>query len=187
MRVVVTPAVLASALSLRVALCRSLRRPVREPKGAGGAVRDSAVHGAPDRWWQGDQDDLVAFAVHPKDPVTMDFPEVLDAGGGFEDPEPEQAEQCDKGEVVDVGGVPAGGQHGLELQVAQAESWGLRWHVGASNILSWGVLQHAVDDAGAVEPDQHREAAGDGGGLIAANLLHPAQVDLQVGSLRQQR
>lgn len=71
----------------------------------------------------------------------MDLAEVFDAGaGGFEDPQAEQSEQGDEGEVVDVGRVAAGGEHGLELQVAQAQRGRLRWYVRASNVFGRGVL-----------------------------------------------
>ncbi len=43
-------------------------------------------------------------------------------GGGFEDPQPEQAEHGDQREVGRVGRGPRRGEHGFELQVGQAES-----------------------------------------------------------------
>ena len=52
----------------------------------------------------------------------MDLGEVGDVGaGGLEDPESEQAEHRDQGEVVGVGRLPGRGEHGLELQVGQAK------------------------------------------------------------------
>ena len=50
-----------------------------------------------------------------------------------------------------------------------------------------GVLEHAVDDAGAVEPGGDREPARDGGGLEPAGLLHPPDVLLQVRAARGRR
>jgi hypothetical protein len=49
------------------------------------------------------------------------------------------------------------------------------------------VLQDPVDDTGPVEPRGHGEAPGDGGGLEAADLLHPPDVQLQVRAARGQR
>ena len=40
---------------------------------------------------------------------------------GFEDPQPEQAEQRDQREVVRVGRQSCGGDQGFELQVAEPE------------------------------------------------------------------
>ena len=54
-------------------------------------------------------------------------------------------------------------------------------------MLGRGVLQHAVDDAGAVEPGGHREPPRDGGGLEPAGLLHPPDVLLQVRAAGGQR
>jgi len=50
--------------------------------------------------------------------------EVTDVGAaGFEDPQAEEPEHRDQGEVVVVGGEPAGGEQGLELQVGQSQGW----------------------------------------------------------------
>ena len=40
---------------------------------------------------------------------------------GFEDPQAEQPQHRDEGEVIRVLGEAAGGEHGLELQVGQPE------------------------------------------------------------------
>ena len=54
----------------------------------------------------GTSDDLVALAVDAQDAVAVDLAEALDVGaGGLEDPQPEEAEHRDQGEVVEVGGV----------------------------------------------------------------------------------
>ena len=42
------------------------------------------------------------------------------------------------------------------------------------------MLQDAVQDAGPVEPGRYREPPGHGGGLEPADLLHPADVELEV-------
>ena len=47
--------------------------------------------------------------------------------------------------------------------------------------------EHGVDDAGPVEAGDDGDAAAHGRGLVAAGLLHPADVELEVGSLRGQR
>jgi hypothetical protein len=64
--------------------------------------------------------------------------EVLDVdAGGFEDPQPQQAEQAHQREVEPIRcGLPRRGQHGLELQVAEPERRRIRWHVRAAHILS---------------------------------------------------
>jgi hypothetical protein len=49
------------------------------------------------------------------------------------------------------------------------------------------VFQEAVDDAGPVEPGGDREPPGHGGGLEAANLLHPPDVQLQLRAACGQR
>jgi hypothetical protein len=41
--------------------------------------------------------------------------------GGFEDPQAEQPEQADQGEVIPAGGLPGGGQQRPELEVGQPE------------------------------------------------------------------
>jgi hypothetical protein len=54
--------------------------------------------------------------------VAVFLAEVAEVGtAGFEDPQTEQAEHGDQGEVVGVGRLPGGGDQGLELQVSQAE------------------------------------------------------------------
>jgi len=57
----------------------------------------------------------------------------------------------------------------------------------AADMLGRGVLRHAVDDAGPVEPGHHGEPAGHGGVLEPADFLHPADVQLQVRALGDQR
>jgi hypothetical protein len=55
-----------------------------------------------------DQDDLAAFPANPQDPVAVFFAKVTDIRtGGLEDPQAEQPEHGDQGEVVPVSG-PAG-------------------------------------------------------------------------------
>jgi hypothetical protein len=49
------------------------------------------------------------------------------------------------------------------------------------------MVQDTVDDAGAVEPGQHRGPPGDCGRLEPPGLLHPADEQLQVRALRGQR
>jgi hypothetical protein len=49
------------------------------------------------------------------------------------------------------------------------------------------MLAGAVDDTCPVEPGHHGEPPGDGSGLESANLLHPADVELQLRPLRDQR
>jgi hypothetical protein len=65
---------------------------------------------------------LPPLPAHPQYSVAVLFAEVVDAGAaGYEDPQSEEAEACDEGEVVGIGRQPGGGDQGLELQVAEAE------------------------------------------------------------------
>jgi hypothetical protein len=83
----------------------------------------------------GHQHDPVAFAVHFQDAVSVFLAEVDDVGaGGFEDPQAEQPEHGDQGEVVRVARLAGGCEHGLELQVGQPECGRLGWHVGSADI-----------------------------------------------------
>jgi co-chaperonin GroES (HSP10) len=71
-----------------------------------------------------------------EDAVSVFLAEVGDVGaGGFEDPQAEQAQQCDQGEVVRVGRLAGSGQHRLELQVGQPQGRRLGWHVGSADML----------------------------------------------------
>jgi hypothetical protein len=49
------------------------------------------------------------------------------------------------------------------------------------------VLQQAVEHARSVEPGDDREPAGNGGWLQPADLLHPADIQLQVPPAGSQR
>jgi hypothetical protein len=135
----------------------------------------------------GHQHDPVAFAVHFQDAVSVFLAEVDDVGaGGFEDPQAEQPEHGDQGEVVRVARLAGGCEHGLELQVGQPECGRLGWHVGSADMLGRRGGQHPVDDAGAEEAGDDRDPAGHGGGLEPAYLLHPADVERDVRALGSQ-
>jgi hypothetical protein len=54
-------------------------------------------------------------------------------------------------------------------------------------VLSGGMLQDAVDDAGSVEASRYREPPGHSGGLESPDLLHPPDVQLQVRPAGGQR
>src|SRR6266508_2997213 len=70
-----------------------------------GAAVDGAVDRSGHRWWQRDEHDLAALAAHAQYPVAVLFAQIADAGPArFEDPQPEQAEQRDQGEVSGGGG-----------------------------------------------------------------------------------
>ena len=72
--------------------------------------------------WQRGEDDLAALAVDLEDAVAVFLAQVGDAGpAGFEDPQAEQTDQRDQGEVVAVGRQPGGGDQRCELQMAQPE------------------------------------------------------------------
>ena len=90
--------------------------------GAGDASVDGALDRTSDGWRQGRQNDLPAFAVHAQDAVAVFVAKILDIrAAGFEDPEPEQTEHGDEGEVVGVGRRACGGEHGFELQMGQTQ------------------------------------------------------------------
>jgi hypothetical protein len=70
------------------------------------AVR-GAVDGPADRRGQRDQDDLAALPADAQDPVSM----VADVrAGGFEDPQPQQAQHGHQSEVIRVGRLAGGGE-----------------------------------------------------------------------------
>ena len=106
-----------------MAACRSIRAPRRLSRiGPAAAVADGGVEGAADGGREGDEDGLAAFAGDAEDAVAVFLAEVADVqAGGFEDPQAEQAEETDQGEVVRVRGLPGGGQQRFELQVGQPE------------------------------------------------------------------
>ena len=90
----------------------------RSDVSAGNAAVDGSAHSR----WHRHEDDLAAFADHAQYAVPVFFDEVTDVQADrFEDPQAEQPKQADQGEVVTVGRVARGGQHGLELQVSQPQ------------------------------------------------------------------
>lgn len=89
---------------------------------SGSATGDRLVDGTTDSRWRRQQGGLVAVAVHGEDAVTASFAERLHVGTGrLEHAQSKQSEHRDKGEVAAVGGVAAGGEDGLELQVTETE------------------------------------------------------------------
>jgi len=116
-----TPAVSASRRSRRVAACRSILVP-RVFSRIGPAVRVATADGPGHRWWQRHQHHLGALADDSQDAVAVFLAQVGDVrAGGFEDPQPEQAQHRHQREIVGVRRVPGGGQHRLELQVSQPQ------------------------------------------------------------------
>jgi len=80
------------------------------------------VDGPDDRGRQRDQEDLGALAAHAQDPVAVVLAEVGDVrGGGFEDPQAQQAEHAHQREIARVRRLPGGGEQGLELQVGEPQ------------------------------------------------------------------
>ena len=66
-----------------------------------GASADRLVDGPAGRWRQRDQDDLGSFAADAQYPVAVLLTQVSDVGTGcFEDPQAQQAEHGDEGEVT---------------------------------------------------------------------------------------
>jgi hypothetical protein len=134
-----------------------------------------------DRGRQRDQDDLGTFAAYPQDPVAVFLAEIGDVrGGGFEDPQAQQAEHGHQREVARVRRFPGGGQQGLELQVGESQGGRLGRDDGTAHVLGGRMLQDAIKSTGPVEPGRDREPPGHGGGLEPADLLHPPDVQLQV-------
>ena len=112
------------------------RAAVVEQERAAAAARDGTVDGTPDRWRQGHQDNLAAFAADPQDPVAMFFAEIAQVrAGGFEDPQAQQAEHRDQREVVRIGRVPGSCEQGLELEMGEPERRRLGGHRRAADIL----------------------------------------------------
>jgi len=114
-----------------------MRRPARlssiAPVARPHTARSTATHRGRERDQGGG---LVALAEHFEHTVAARFAERSHVGSGcLEDPEPEQSEHGDESEVVRVGRVPSGAQHGLELQMAQPEGWRLRWNGWTSDVL----------------------------------------------------
>ena len=101
-----------------MAQCRSIRcAGAAEQDRPAGAVSHGPVDRSPDSGRQRDEDDLAALAVDPQDPVAVFLAEVVDVGaGGFEDPQAEQSEHRDQGEVVD--GWPSRGRRSGALRTA---------------------------------------------------------------------
>ena len=81
-----------------------------------------SVHGSPHGRRQRHEDDSGALADPLQHPVSVFFSEVGDVGSGcFEDPQPEQPQHGDQGEVEPVRGLARCGQHRLKLKVRQTE------------------------------------------------------------------
>jgi hypothetical protein len=112
-----------------------------------------------DRRRQRDQDDLRALAADSQHPVSVLFTEVADIRAGcLEDPQPQQAEQGHEREVAGVGGLACRGEQGFELQVRESGRGRFcRYRRRPADMLCWGVLQHAIEDAGPVKAGGHRE------------------------------
>lgn len=133
--------------------------PVQQRR-AGRSVGRCPVNGAADRGWQRNEEDSAALAAHAQEAVPVFLAQVVDVcADGLEDPQPEKAEQAHKREVVRVARLPCGGEHGLELQVRQAERGRLRWNGRSSDVLGRGMLQDPVDDAGPVSPPRPKVVA----------------------------
>lgn len=112
--------------------------PAVEQDGPARPVPDGLVDSAADRRRQRDEHDLGALAAHPEHPVTVFLPEVADvSAGGLEDPEAEQAEHSHQHEIMPVRGLAGGREHGLELQVGEAERGRLGGHGRPADMLGW--------------------------------------------------
>ena len=72
--------------------------------------------------WKRDEDHLGALAADSEYAVAVFLAQVADVrAGGFEDPQAQQSEHGDEGEVTGAGGFAAGGEHGFELQVGESQ------------------------------------------------------------------
>lgn len=116
------------------------------------------------------------------------FAQVADAGcAGFEDSQPEQAEEGDQGEVVRVGRQAGVGDQGFELQMTEAERRRLCGHRGRADVVGRRVRQDLVDHADPVEANHDRQPARDRRGLVAAHVLQPPHVALDIHPDRGER
>jgi hypothetical protein len=89
-----------------------------EQDGAFGAVRGGPVDRPGDGWREWGEDDLAALASDLQHPVSVFFTQVFDVGTArFGDPQSEQAEHRNQGEVEPVGRIPRGREHRFELKV----------------------------------------------------------------------
>jgi len=89
---------------------------------SGDASVDGPVDRATDRRRQRDWNDPGALADNPQHPVAVFFAEVGGIGAGrFKDPQPQQTEHRDEGEVVVVGRFAASGEQRFELQVGESQ------------------------------------------------------------------
>jgi hypothetical protein len=75
----------------------------------------TVIHGAIDRpagrRGQRNQDDLAALPADPQNPVAMLLAEIADVrAGGLEDPQAQQPQHGDQGEVVPVNGLAGRGE-----------------------------------------------------------------------------
>jgi hypothetical protein len=87
-------------------------------------------------WRERDEDDLAALATDSQDAMAVFLAEVVDAGAaGFEDSQPEKAEQGNESEVVRVVRQPGGGDQGFELQMAEPESGRFRRYRWSADIV----------------------------------------------------
>jgi hypothetical protein len=82
----------------------------------GGAVVDGSVDRTSHRWRQRDQHGRVASATDPEHTVAVFLAEVADArAASFKDPQAEETEHGDQGEVIDVWRQPGRGDQRFEL------------------------------------------------------------------------
>ncbi len=138
------------------------------------AIVDRPVEGSTHSWWQRHEGDLVAFPMDTQNPVTAHVSDGVDVRAGcLENAQTKESEHGDQGEVVDVLGVTRRTDHRLKLQMAQTEGRRLWWDVGTADVLGRRVLKDPVDNAGPVEPTQHREPPRHSRGLQPPDLLHP--------------
>jgi hypothetical protein len=144
-------------------------------------VSDGTVDRAADRGRQRDQDDFGALAADSEDAMAVFLAVAGNVGArGFEDPQAEEAEHRDEGEVVRAGRFASSGEHCFELQVRESQGGRLGRHRWLTDVLGWRMLLDGVDDRGPVEPCEHREPPRNRGWLEAAGFLHPPDIQLQV-------
>ena len=146
-----------------------------------------AVDGPADRRGQRDQDDLAALPADSQDPVPVFLAQIADVrASGLEYPQAQQPEHGNQRKVVPIGRLAGGGEQRLELQVREPQGRRLSRNGRPADVLSWRVLQDTIDDAGPVEPGGDGEPPGNRRGLEPADLLHPPDVQLQMGAPGQE-
>jgi hypothetical protein len=99
---------------------------------------------------------------------------------GLEHSQSEQSKQSDKGKVERIRRRARGDDHRLELEMGQAERRGFVRDGRAAYVRRRRCLEDSVDDTGAIKAGHHRQPPCHGRRLEPADLLQPADEQLNV-------